>query len=282
MSADEPIPAVPDERLVNAAFGLVEPLLQSRGRRPVILGICGAQGSGKTTLANALVMHAGEKGRISAAISIDDLYLTRAEREALAEDIHPLLRTRGPPGTHDVELGLELIRGLRGGEAVALPQFDKSTDERLPEDRWPRALADCELLIFEGWCVGARPQPTPALREPINALEREEDPSGSWRRYVNAALAGPYQRLFAHVDVLVLLAAPDFDVVFDWRLQQETELRERSGPDAIGVMDAGAVGQFIQYYERLTWHILNEMPGRADLLVRLDKSRKPIAIERSP
>ena len=160
-----------------------------------------------------------------------------------------------------------------------MPGFDKAIDDRLPQSSWERAPAGCEVLVLEGWCVGARPQMAEALGAPVNALEELEDFDGKWRTYVNAALGGDYQRLFARIDTLILLAAPSFGIVFDWRFEQEMQLRDRSGPNTPRVMSAKGVARFIQLYERLTRHILSEMPARADLVVWLAQDRTPIAIE---
>ncbi|AYO80422.1 kinase [Sphingobium yanoikuyae] len=236
-----------------------------------VLGLCGAQGSGKSTLAQGLQARMGARGVASAILSIDDLYLTKAERETLAQSVHPLLRTRGVPGTHDVALGLRVLDALAAGRAVRLPRFDKGLDDRLPEGAWPEAAAGLRLLILEGWCVGARAQEAGELDAPVNALERDEDGDGRWRRFVNAALAGHYQALFGRIDALALLAAPGFDVVQGWRTQQEAELRAAGGGSA--VMNDAQVARFIQHYERLTRHILVEMPAWADLVVALDAAR---------
>jgi D-glycerate 3-kinase len=244
-------------------------------RRPFVLGLCGAQGSGKSTIAAAL---AGRFDR-SAVLSLDDLYLPRASRADLARDVHPLFATRGVPGTHDVALGRAIFAALDRGEAVALPRFDKARDDRAPRGDWPTAPADCDLLVFEGWCVGAAPQDAAALDAPINTLERDEDADGVWRRASNAALAADYQALFARIDALVLLAAPDIATVVAWRGEQERALRaDRSGA---GVMDAAGIARFVAHYERLTCHILAEMPARADLVLPLAADRTlsaPISI----
>ncbi|WP_448536698.1 kinase [Sphingobium yanoikuyae] len=240
-----------------------------------VLGLCGAQGSGKSTLAQALQARMGARGVASAILSIDDLYLTKAERETLAQSVYPLLRTRGVPGTHDVALGLRVLDALAAGRAVRLPRFDKGLDDRLPENAWPEAGAGQRLLILEGWCVGARAQEVGELDAPVNALERDEDGDGRWRRFVNAALAGEYQALFGRIDALALLAAPGFDVVQGWRTQQEAELRVGGGS---AVMNDAQVARFIQHYERLTRHILDEMPARADLVVALDARRGVTAV----
>lgn len=256
---------------INGVLAAIRRALDNRPRRLLVVGLCGAQGSGKSTLATALKRDLDKDGVRTAVLSLDDLYLTLAEREALAASVHPLLRTRGVPGTHDVPLGLNVLAALDRGEPAPLPRFDKARDDRAPPESWDAAPADIELLILEGWCVGARPQPPAALEEPVNRLEREEDPDGVWRGYANAALAGDYQRLFARIDLLVLLAAPSFDCVFGWRHQQEQELRARQ--DALAGMSDAELRRFIQHYERLTRHILAEMPPRADVLVELGEDR---------
>lgn len=236
----------------------------------LILGICGAQGSGKSTLAAALAAEMAGRDVATACLSLDDLYLGRAERAQLARDIHPLFRTRGVPGTHDVALGLRLIRELRAGRAVQLPRFDKARDEPWPKMAWPMAPAATRLLLLEGWCVGARPQPCAALVHPVNMLEQVEDPDGRWRRHWNCFLAGHYQTLFAEIDCLLMLKAPGFDVVARWRHEQEQAI-----PVMEQRMSMEEVERFIQHFERLTRWILESMPASADMVVPLDRGRKP-------
>lgn len=266
-----------DSRAVDAVMTQVRKALAGTVRRPVVIGLCGCQGSGKTTLAEAVMAACGKEGLRSAALSIDDLYLTRAERGQLAREVHPLLATRGVPGTHDVALGIAVFKALERGEAALLPRFDKARDDRAPKAEWPRGPARCEALIFEGWCVGARPQPAEYLMLPVNDLEAREDADGTWRRFANDALAGPYRELFAWIDRQILLACPGFEVVHRWRLEQERELALNAGPDAT-LMDEAAIGRFISHYERLTRHILTEIPARADLVIRLDECRCTVAI----
>jgi D-glycerate 3-kinase len=255
---------------LDAAEAALRRALAHTSRRPFVFGLCGAQGSGKSTLAAGLARRFDADGIATANLSLDDLYSTRAEREVLARVMHPLLLTRGVPGTHDVELGLRILAELDARRPVALPRFDKGRDDRAPSEQWGEAAAGTELLILEGWCVGARPQAEAELAVPINALERDEDGDGSWRRFVNDALGGNYQRLFGRIDLLMLLAAPNFEVVRDWREQQEQELRKRGATQA---MSRQEIGRFIQHYERLTRHILAEMPGRAALVAELAEDR---------
>ncbi len=245
----------------------------------MVLGLCGSQGSGKSTLAAQLETHFRANGARVATLSLDDLYLPKADRQTLANTVHPLLATRGVPMTHDVGLALCLLVDAKAGKPVTLPRFDKASDDRLPPDRWDAIAGDLDLIIFEGWCLGAAPMSDAALAEPINALERNQDADGRWRRAVNAALAGPYQALFGLIDRLVLLAAPDFEVVRRWRLDQEQGLREQladDGRDATLVMDAPAIDRFVQHYERITRAILAELPNRADLTLRLGHDRELI------
>jgi D-glycerate 3-kinase len=265
-----------DTAVLRAVEDLLTTNLGSCGRNPFVLGICGPQGSGKSTLAADLSARLTKHGIRTATLSIDDIYKTRKDRAQLAETSHPLFRTRGVPGTHDVSLALDIIMNLENRQPARLPRFDKSTDDRVAADAWEQAPADTSVLILEGWCIGARADASEQLSNPINLLEAEEDPHGFWRAKVEASLAGEYQVLNARLDALVLLAAASFDVVYDWRKQQENALRRKSGA---GTSDE-AIIRFIQHYERLTRRILRDMPSYADLVVQLDWDRRPISIVR--
>lgn len=259
------------EIVARAAAGWLD-----TGPRPLVLGICGSQGSGKSTLARRLV---GRLGVRAAILSLDDLYLGKAARAQFARETHPLFATRGVPLTHDFALGGAILDAVKAGQPVRLPRFDKASDEPLPEAQWDVVGGPLDLLIFEGWCVGAIAQSAADLAVPVNDLERVEDPVGIWRRAVNDALAGPYQALFARIDRLVLLAAPGFEVVRGWRAQQEADLRAalaQTGRDPALAMTDAQIARFIQHYERITRAVLAEMPGRADLTLLLDRDRRVI------
>jgi D-glycerate 3-kinase len=281
----------PPEATVAAYAAVAEQVAQrAQGDGPLIVGICGSQGSGKSTLARVLQQALDHAGLPTAQFSLDDIYLTLAERARLAETVHPLLRTRGVPGTHDVALGLATLSALEQAgpdSETALPAFDKSSDDRRPQADWPYFRGRPRVILFEGWCVGARPQDEQALAKPINALERDSDPDGTWRRFVNQRLQAEYQALFGRLDMLVLLRAPSFETVFAWRKQQDDHLREKlrtQGSDVAmpGVMDDAALERFIRHYERITRHILAEMPPRADICLSLrpDRSIADIALAR--
>lgn len=235
------------------------------------MGLCGAQGSGKSTIAAATVRLLAERGLNAVALSLDDLYLGREARGWLGRQVHPLLAVRGPPGTHDVALGCGVLDALLKPGPTALPGFDKATDERRPIPAWRKVEGPADVVIFEGWCVGAVPQDEADLTRPVNALEAEDDPAAVWRTYANRQLAGSYQALFGRLDLLVLLEAPGFEVVQTWRTEQEHKLRARTG---LGMSDA-EIARFVAHYERLTRWILAEMPGRADMVFQLDAQRRP-------
>jgi len=248
------------------------------GRRTLVLGLNGAQGTGKSTLARLLKRLLERVHDLRVAIlSLDDLYLTAQERRRRAETIHPLLATRGVPGTHDVRLGVRTIRALREGKPLALPRFDKARDDRMSVAEWPRWEGPCDVLVFEGWCVGARPQRPDELEEPINGLERLEDPTGDWRFYVNRELGGPYQSLFGEIDLLMMLRPASFDQVLAWREEQEARLRSSGGGPE--VMTPSAVRRFVMHFERLTRFMWDEMPGRAHAVVYLGEHHVPLRVE---
>lgn len=237
-----------------------------------VYGIAGLQGSGKSTLAAQVVDAATVRGLRAVALSIDDFYLDRPERERLAREVHPLLATRGPPGTHEVALGCAVLDALRDGRSVRLPGFDKLGDRRLPEPRW-RAVDAVDLAVFEGWLLGTPPEPGAALVEPLNALERDEDRDGAWRRFCNAALANDYPALWRRVDRLLFLQPPSFDIVREWRWQQEQSLQ---ATDPVRkAMSRDQVERFVLHFERTSRQALRTLPALADRMVRLDASRRP-------
>jgi D-glycerate 3-kinase len=246
---------------------LAEQYLAASNRvgRDVLVAMAGGQGSGKSTLAAMVIDALARRGTSAFACSLDDFYLTRAERDELARRVHPLLATRGVPGTHDVRLLEATLDALRLGRAQ-VPVFDKGIDDRTPISQWRTVSSPPRVIVLEGWCLGARPEPLAALATPINELEATEDRDGRYRRYVNDVLGADYARLNARFDHLTFLAVPGIEAVRRWRADQERSLpAERR-------MSAPALVRFIAHYERLTRWMLADVPARADLTVELGES----------
>jgi D-glycerate 3-kinase len=237
-----------------------------------VFAIAGLQGSGKSTLAAQVASLAENRGLRVAVLSIDDFYMGRDQRQRLAREVHPLLATRGPPGTHDIGLALETMQSLRAGRATRLPRFDKLADDRLPVAQWPTAEQRCDFVLLEGWFLKTPPQNPDDLTQPINALERDEDPDGSWRSWCNAALADHYPRLWRTIDALWFLQGPGFEVVPEWRWQQEQTLQTADPNRA--AMTRAQVGRFVQFFERVSRQALRTLPAIAERTVPLDAKRR--------
>lgn len=266
---------LPDEYL-EIAKRWFDPLLEwlvkrtrcEPGQVPFVVGINGCQGSGKSTLADYLATFLAERADLSAAtLSLDDFYLTKEERKTLAGKCHALLRTRGVPGTHDVSLLLRTLQALKnpGAECmVRVPEFDKTRDDR---SGTRRVRLPVDLIVLEGWCLGATPESPSRLATPINALEASKDTAGTWRRFVNEQLRGTYRRINDLVDCWVMLRAPSFACVTRWREEQEAKLQSRG-------MSQRQVLEFIQYFQRVTQSCLRSLPGKVHYLLELDEDRQ--------
>lgn len=259
---EENLPAALEEALCRVYLPLAHWIHgQKLPGKPLLLGVNGAQGSGKSTLCALmrLILTDAYDYRV-AGFSIDDIYLGRAERQRLSREIHPLLATRGVPGTHDIALGLHTLQALLDpvGRRVAIPAFDKGLDDRRPQQQWTLFAGPADIVLFEGWCVGATAQPEAELAKPVNDLEREEDPGGIWRTHVNRQLQGPYSKLFALIDRLLMLKVPDMECVYAWRSLQEQKLAANTSLSSskLHIMDAKGLKRFIMHYERLTRHML--------------------------
>ncbi|MYF11143.1 MAG: kinase [Gammaproteobacteria bacterium] len=261
LPADAPI----DWRAVAAIA-----VLALRNKRCV--GLSGGQGAGKTTLAALIAQAAALAGRTAAVCSLDDFYLAKGARLQLARTVHPLLATRGPPGTHDLALALAVLDDVLAGRSTRLPRFDKGRDEPCPRSQWPVAES-VDTLIFEGWCLGVEPQPEAMLRSPVNRLEAEEDRDGRWRAYVNAACAR-YVRLWQRVDWWIYIEVPDMGAVRRWRMAQERSNVPEAAPHLR--MSEAQLDRFIAPYERLTQWQQSNFATRADWRLRLGHDHRLI------
>ncbi|WP_395645498.1 kinase [Terricaulis sp.] len=255
-------------------FNIIQAVRAREPSRPALVGVAGAQGSGKTHWCSLL--EAANRPRF-AHFSLDDVYLTKAERERLAAKLHPLFAVRGPPGTHDLDLAYATITALeeaKPGVETTLPRFDKASDDRAPRDTWPVYTGWPEAILFDGWCVGATHVEGAAEAPPLNALEAAQDADGEWRRYVEGALTTDYLSFFRGFDAIVYLRPPSWEVVRRWRGEQEEQLLGR----ALSADENAKLDRFVMHYERLTRSM---MAGHhmAKWIVHLDEARNIVRIE---
>jgi D-glycerate 3-kinase len=235
----------------------------------LVFAINGAQGSGKSTAADFIkALLAQEFALRSVVLSLDDFYLTKKERLQLAKEKHPLLVSRGVPGTHDLALAEKVINDLKSRKSkVLIPRFDKKIDDRAGYETFNGQV---DVVIFEGWCLGLKPQQSDELSLPVNEFELQFDADSSFRSLVNEHLASDYQQLFNHFDYLLMLQVPAFEQVYQWRLKQEQQLLKNTGSTEHSLLDKAKLKHFISHFQRLTEHALNRLPEFANAVITLN------------
>ena len=240
-----------------------------------IIGLSGGQGAGKSTITGILKFILKKKYGLELCVfSIDDFYKTKTEREKMSKNIHPLFLTRGVPGTHDINLINKTFKNLKrkAFKKVIIPKFDKSTDDRFKKSKWTKVIKPPNVIIFEGWCVGARQQKDRDLKKPLNSIERKYDTNLEWRKKVNDQLKKNYKKIFNKLDKLVYLKAPSFNHIFHWRLHQEQKLKLTSKNKK--TMSKTKIKEFIMFYERITRHMMKNFSKISDVTIFLDNKHR--------
>ena len=246
-----------------------------KDKKTKIIGLSGGQGAGKSTITSILKLIFKKKYGLDLCVfSIDDFYKTKAERIKMSKKIHPLFATRGVPGTHDIKLLNKVIQKLKKKKfkSVLIPKFDKSKDDRFKKTKWQKIKKKPDIILLEGWCVGAIQQKKSELLRPINIIEKKLDKRLIWRNKVNNLLKNEYKKLFNKIDKLVYLKAPDFNHIFKWRLLQEQKLKLTSKSKK--TMSKTQIKEFIMFYERITKHMMKNFSKISDLTVFLDKNHR--------
>ena len=242
----------------------------------LFLGFCGGQGSGKTTVTRILkiILTKFFERRIHVS-SIDEFYKTSEDRIKMANEIHPLFKTRGVPGTHDINLVKNFFDIIKKKKfkKIKLPKFEKAADNRLKKKYWYNIKQKPEIVILEGWCVGARPQSSSLIKKPINILEKYEDKDLKWRKYVNEKLKKEYKKLFAMIDHFIFMKIPNFKMVFKWRLLQENKLKKKSHLNK-KIMSYNGIKRFIMFYERITLQMIKDLSKSASVVMLLKKNHE--------
>jgi D-glycerate 3-kinase len=215
--------------------------LRSQADRPIIQGILGGQGTGKTTLAKALSLLLKELGSATIALSIDDLYKTHAERQQLkAED--PRFIRRGPPGTHDIDLGLDLLDRVQVQQfPIHVPRFDKSLHAGDGDRIEPLEVNQADIVLFEGWFVGVEPVDAAMFDQAPDPIVTEAD--RQFARDCNIKLRD-YLPLWQRCDRLAVLKPVDYRLSQQWRMQAEHDAIAL-GKD--GMSDA-EIAAFVEYF----------------------------------
>ncbi|MEG4148751.1 glycerate kinase [Microcoleus sp. Pol12B5] len=234
--------------------------------RPLIQGILGVQGTGKTTLCQVLRLILGKLGYSTVSLSLDDLYKTYADRQQL-QKADPRLIWRGPPGTHDIDLGIAVLDKLRASQThnlaavdnpkldalqpdlinknIEIPRFDKSAYGGAGDRSQPEIISGADIVLFEGWFVGVNPVVDAKLNEFLAAapfpISTESD--CQFARDMNAKLHD-YLPLWNRLDRLMVLYPQDYRLSQVWRNQAE---REMTAAGKSGMSEA-EINRFVEYF----------------------------------
>jgi D-glycerate 3-kinase len=247
-------------------------------KKPLIIGLAGGQGSGKTTISSILTLILQKYFKLNVfKVSIDDFYKTRKDRKLLSKNKHPLLMTRGVPGTHDIDLMLKFFKKVKSKsfKNLTVPKFNKSIDDRCKRSLWYKVKSKPDVIIFEGWCVGAKAQTNRQLKKPINSLEKIYDQGIKWRSHVNNQLKTKYKTLFKQLDELIYLKAKNFDILINWRLKQERKLwLQTKNKKNLKIMSGTDVINFMQTYQRITQQMFKDAIKSSTIIVDLNSKHQ--------
>ena len=247
-------------------------------KRPYFVGLAGGQGTGKTTISSLIKIILTKYFELKVfRISIDDFYKTRKERINLSKKVHPMLLTRGVPGTHDIDMMLNFFKKTKSKNfrRLKLPTFNKAIDDRFKKKRWYDLKDKPDVIIFEGWCVGAKSEKNNTLKKTINSMEKAKDQKQIWRKYVNHQLKSKYKNLYSQLNCLIYLKAKNFSLLQKWRLKQERKLWLSSKKKLnLKIMSKGDVLNFMQTYQRITQNMFRYMPKYASIILNLNSNHQ--------
>ena len=245
---------------------------------PLIIGLAGGQGTGKTTITSIITIILKKYFKLDVfKISIDDFYKTIKQRTLLSKNKHPLLMTRGVPGTHDIDIMLNFFKRIKvkNFKILKLPKFNKGVDDRCKQSLWYKIQSKPDVVILEGWCVGARSQNSKELKKPVNSLEKIHDQNFKWRQYVNYQLKTKYKKLFNQLDYILFLKAKNFSLLRRWRLKQEKKLWLKSKDKKnLKIMNKSEVKNFMDTYQRITQQMFKDMPKYSSIVMNLNNSHQ--------
>jgi len=266
--------------LIPTSFWIAK---KSNKKSPLIIGLAGGQGAGKTTITSILTLILKKYFKLNIfKISIDDFYKTRNERKKLSITEHPLLMTRGVPGTHDCRIISNFFKKVKNKKfnSLNLPKFDKSKDDRCHKKLWYKINSRPDVIILEGWCVGAKAQKNAEIAKPINSLEKTKDPDLVWRKHVNIQLKTHYKSLFKQLDEIIYLKVNNFRELQKWRIKQEKKLWLKSkNRKKLKIMNRGDIINFMQTYQRITQNMFKDLPKYASIIMKLNSNHQISSIK---
>ena len=188
-----------------------------------------------------------------------------------------MLATRGVPGTHDVQMMLDFFKKAKSKnfKKIDLPNFNKAVDDRFPKKHWYKIKEKPDVIIFEGWCVGAKAEVNKTLKKSINSLEKVNDQKLIWRTYVNHQLKTKYKELYSQLNCMIYLKAKNFSLLQKWRLKQEHKLWLKTKKSSSHkIMSKGDVINFMQTYQRITENMFKKMPKYASIVLNLNSNHQ--------
>ena len=251
---------------------------KTSNKKPYIIGLAGGQGTGKTTISSIIKIILEKYFELKVfKISIDDFYKTRKERLNLSKKVHSMFMTRGVPGTHDIQMMLNFFKKTKSKnfKKMKIPSFNKAVDDRFPKRNWYKIKEKPDVIIFEGWCVGAKSELSKSLKKPINSMEKSNDKKLVWRNYVNQQLKTNYKKLYSQLNCMIYLKAKNFSLLQKWRLKQEHKLWLKTKKSASHkIMSKGDVINFMQTYQRITENMIKKMPKYASIVLNLNSNHQ--------
>ena len=257
--------------LIPLCFWIIK---KANRKKPYFVGLAGGQGTGKTTISSLIKIILIKYFKLKVfRISIDDFYKTRKERINLSKRVHPMLLTRGVPGTHDINMMLNFFKKskFKKFKRLKLPTFNKAIDDRFNKKKWYDLKNKPDVIIFEGWCVGAKSENSITLKRTINSMEKLKDQRQIWRKYVNQQLKTKYKNLYSQLNCLIYLKAKNFSLLQKWRLKQERKLWLKSKKNSkLKIMNRGDVINFMHTYQRITQNMFKNMPKYASIIFNLN------------
>ena len=232
----------------------------------------GSQGIGKSSFIY-IISKAIEKfyNKKILLLSIDNYYLSKNKRLYLSKKIHPLLITRGVPGTHNIKKLVKNVKQFNQDKyPITIPLFDKLIDDKLKSSKTIKTK--CDILFLEGWCCGSSEIPKKFLYTNINNLEKINDPNNQWRDFYNKKLKIEYKKLFKLFDELIFLKTSSFDNVYKWRLKQEKTNQSKN--KKLRRMSANEIKIFVQHYEKITKWMIKDLNKKAQIVIKFEKNHK--------